>query len=186
MPNRIEVDTRRPVVLLVGLKPRVFSPDGDRRFDYVTLRYEIDEKASALLLVSDVQRVRKFGTRRQGAIRWSGTIGGRAVPAGPYALSIGAVDRAGNQARPTRHRVVTVRYVALGRTRIEATPGSRIAVFVSSDARRVAWRLFVSRGITRPGTLVVRAPVRPGRYTLVVSANDHAARAAVIVAGAAP
>ena len=43
-----------------------------------------------------------------------------------------------------------MRYVALGRKRIEVPAGGRIAVLVLSDAARIDWKLG-------------RAPARPGR-----------------------
>ena len=73
-----------------------------------------------------------------------------------------------------------LRYVALARDRIQAKARTRFGVEVSADAP-VRWRLAARRGTAKPGLLVVRAPGRPGRYTLVVRAGDHAARAAVIV-----
>ena len=79
-----------------------------------------------------------------------------------------------------------IRYVALGRRQIEATPGSRIAVLVSSDAARVTWKLGARAGVTRPGTLRLRAPLQPGRFTLTVTANGRSARAAVFVRSPTP
>ena len=74
-----------------------------------------------------------------------------------------------------------VRYVALGRNRIIAIAGARFALRVSSDARQVRWSLGGRSGFARPGTLRLRAPLQKGRFTLTVSANGHATRAAVFV-----
>jgi hypothetical protein len=46
MPNPIEVDVTPPVVALVSLAPRVFSPDGDGRADKVVARYRVDERSA--------------------------------------------------------------------------------------------------------------------------------------------
>ena len=74
-----------------------------------------------------------------------------------------------------------IRYVALGRKRITVTAGARFPLRVSSDARRVRWTLGGRSGLARPGTLRLRAPLQKGRFTLTVSANGHATRAAVFV-----
>ena len=39
------------------MRPRVFSPDGDRRADRITVRYTVDKPARAMLYVDGVQRV---------------------------------------------------------------------------------------------------------------------------------
>jgi hypothetical protein len=181
LPNPIEVDTTRPVLTLLSLKPRVFSPDGDGRRDRTVARYRSDEPASAILYVDGARHTVQRGKRTEGRIDWNGRIDGEGVPQGTYRLSLSARDLAGNLARRTRPLPVVVRYLALGRDRVVATAGRRFAVFVSSDAALVDWRLGPRRGQARPGTLRLRAPLRPGRYTLVVGANGHDARAAVIV-----
>ena len=48
LPNPIRVDTTAPVITLVRVFPRVFSPDGDGRRDRVTATYRIDERAGAV------------------------------------------------------------------------------------------------------------------------------------------
>jgi hypothetical protein len=181
LPNPIEVDTTRPVLTLLSLKPRVFSPDGDLRRDRTVARYRSDEPASAILYVDGDRHTVLRGKRTEGRIDWNGRIDGEAVPQGTYRLSFSARDRAGNLARRTRPLPVVVRYVALGRDRVIATAGRRFAVLVSSDAALVDWRLGARSGRARPGTLRLRAPLRPGRYTLVVGANGYDARAAVVV-----
>ena len=84
-------------------------------------------------------------------------------------------------ARARREKKVLIRYVSLGRDRIETVAGARFAVLVLSDAARVEWKLGQRTGTARPGTLKIRAPLQPGRYTLTVSANGFSDRAAVIV-----
>ena len=99
---------------------------------------------------------------------------------GVHRLQLAAEDRAGNLSDAGEPVDVVLRYVALARGRIHAKTGTRFGVQVSADAP-VRWRLGARQGRAKPGLLVVRAPGRPGRYTLVVRAGDHAARAAVIV-----
>lgn len=181
LPNPITVDVTPPRVELVSLSPRVFSPDGDGRADKVVARYRTDEAAAALLYVDGAQRVRKRGQQKQGSVEWFGLLDGEPQSPGAYRVSVGARDAAGNLAVPTPARLVVIRYVALGRKRIEAVAGARFAVLVLSDAARVSWRIGGRSGVARPGTLKLRAPLRPGRYTLVVGANGFESRAALVV-----
>ena len=186
LPNPIVVDTTPPRVTMTRLAPRVFSPDGDGRGDRVVVGYGVDEPARVALYVDDLRAVLKKGRKTEGTLDWYGTRAGRPLPQGSYHLRLGATDIAGNEGRPTRSKVVVIRFVALGRNRIEATPGSRIAVLVLSDAARVTWKLGARTGVTRPGTLRLRAPLQTGRFTLTVTANGHSARAAVFVRDVAP
>ncbi len=181
LPNPIRVDVTEPRVTLVSVRPRVFSPDGDRRADRVIVRYRSNERANASLLVDGVQRVRQRGRRKEGRIVWGGVVEGVPVSAGAYRLSVIARDEAGNIGGPTRDVPVVVRYVTLGRETIETAPGARFAVLVSSDAARVQWTLGARSGTARPGTIRLDAPLVPGRYTLTVSANGYSDRAAVFV-----
>ncbi len=184
LPNPVRIDTTPPAVAMTYLAPRLFSPDGDGRKDRVAVEYRVDEPARVSLYVDGVRTVLKKGRATEGTIVWSGRNDGEPLPQGAYALSLGAVDLAGNESRKGRARVVVIRYVALGRDRIETTPGGSFAVLVRTDASRVTWQLGARTGIARPGTLRLRAPLQPGRYTLTVSANGSSARAAVIVRSA--
>ena len=181
MPNPMRVDVTPPKIQLVSLAPRVFSPDGDGRRERIIARYAIDEPANALLFVDGIQRVFKRGQKEKGRIEWFGKVDGEPLPPGPYRISLGARDTAGNLATHTPEKQILIRYVALGRDRIETVAGARFAVLVLSDAARVHWKLGKRTGISRPGTLKLRAPFRPGRYTLTVTANGFSDRAAVIV-----
>ena len=82
LPNPIKVDVTPPTIELVSLRPRVFSPDGDRRRDTVTARYRVDEPASVLLYVDGKQRVRKRGQRTEGRVTWFGRTEDGPVPEG--------------------------------------------------------------------------------------------------------
>lgn len=186
LPNPIRVDVTPPRVELLSLSPRAFSPDGDRRRKKITAVYSVDEPARVLLFVDGVQRVRKRGQRQAGEIDWYGKVDGKPLPPGFYGISLGARDTAGNLGPATREKDVLIRYVALGRDRIETAPGGRFAVLVVSDAATVSWRLGQRTGIARPGTLRLRAPVQPGRFTLTVTANGFSDRAAVLVREPAP
>lgn len=186
LPNPITVDTTPPRVTMTRLAPRVFSPDGDSRNDRVVAGYRVDEPARVSLSVDGVRAVLKKGRKTEGTIDWFGVRGGSPLPQGSYRLRLTASDIAGNEGLPTRSKVVVIRYVALGRKQIEAMPGARIAVLVLSDAARTEWKLGARSGSARPGTLRLRAPLQPGRFTLTVTANGRSARAAVFVRSTAP
>lgn len=186
LPNPIRVDTTPPSIAITRLAPRVFSPDGDARSDRVVARYRVDEPSRVSLYVDGKRTVLKKGRKTEGTIDWFGRNGGKPFPQGPYTLQLGAVDIAGNEGRRTRAKVVVIRYLALGRTSIVATPGGRFAVLVLTDAARVTWKLGGRTGVARPGTLRLRAPLQPGRFTLTVTANGNSVRAAVFVRSAAP
>ncbi len=181
LPNPMRVDVTPPRIKLVSLAPRVLSPDGDGRSERIIARYVIDEPGQALLYVDGVQRVRKRGQQQKGRIEWYGKVNGVSLPSGTYGVSLAARDTAGNLGPRTPEKTILIRYVALGRNRIEAVAGSRFAVLVVSDAARVEWKLGKRTGTARPGTLYLRAPLQPGRYTLTVTANGFSDRAAVIV-----
>jgi hypothetical protein len=186
LPNPIRVDVTPPQIQLRSLRPRVFSPDGDRRRDRVELGYRVDEPARVALFVEGRQRVRKKGQKQEGTIAWFGRVDGRAHSRGVYRLELSARDIAGNLGVRTPGKPVVIRYVALVRTRIETSPGRRFGVRVLSDAARIAWRFGQGRGEAPPGRLRFRAPLAPGRYRLTVTANGHRDRAVVIVREPAP
>lgn len=181
LPNPIRIDVTPPRLELVGVRPTVISPDGDRRRDRVTFRYRTSEPAKGMLFVNGKRRVLTLFARTQDSIAWYGRVGGKALPAGVYDARLAARDPAGNVGERTRPIQLAIRYVALGRDRITVTAGARFALRVSADARRVRWALAGRSGLARPGTLRLRAPLQKGRFTLTVSANGHAARAAVFV-----
>ena len=181
MPNEIKIDVTPPVVQSARVRPRVFSPDGDRRRDGVVIPYRLSERAKALLYVNGTKRVETLFARERDEMTWGGRVDGRSVPPGSYVFNVRAKDPAGNLGPAMRLPTVTVRYVALGRPRVVVLAGARFAIRVSTDARRVRWTLGARSGSARPGTLRLRAPRQDGRFTFTVSANGYTARAAVFV-----
>ncbi len=181
MPSTIRIDVTPPVVEEWEARPRVLSPDGDRRADVLTVRYRLSEPARGLLFVAGRQRVKKKLARTEDSLTWGGRVDGRGFRAGTYDLALGAEDQAGNLAARTEPVPLRVRYVVLGRSRVTVAAGARFAIRVSSDAERVRWQLGPRSGSAPPGTLRIRAPRQKGRYTLAVFANGHRARAAVFV-----
>jgi len=185
MPNPIRVDVTPPKVVSFTARPLVISPDGDGRSDYARIRYRVSEKAVVELYVDGTRAIRKLGTRPRGTMSWTGTAGGEQLPEGVYTLRLVARDIAGNLGPRSGSRTVRIRFLDLGRDRIVTSPGRRFAILVLTQARRVEWRLGARSGTARPGTLRLRAPVLPGRYTLRVEANGQVQRAAVVVRQAA-
>jgi hypothetical protein len=185
LPNRIQVDTVQPRVEMTAVRPRLFSPDADGRSDRVRISYHVDEPAQVSLYVDGVRRVVKRGSKEDGTIDWNGRVDGAVLPVGAYELSLVARDRAGNLSGRTVPVRVALRYIALGRKRIVTAPGRRFALLVAADAKQVEWHLGSRSASVRPGTVRIRAPRQPGRYTLTVREHGHAVRAAVIVRKAA-
>jgi hypothetical protein len=181
LPNPIRIDVTPPQFESLSVRPRVISPDGDRRGDRVTFRYRLSEPGPAMLFVDGRRRVRKLFARTEDSIDWNGKVKGRVLAPGAHTARLAAVDPAGNMSERTRPIQLVIRYVALGRKRISVTAGARFALRVSSDASLVRWSLAGRTGRARPGTLRLRAPLQKGRFTLTISANGHATRAAVFV-----
>ena len=183
LPNLIRVDTKAPTAKVVSVQPRIFSPDGDRRADRVTIRYTVDERAQGMFYVDGTRLVVGAGLKPVGELRWFGMVDGRSLPARRYALAVRAVDPAGNLSAPVDAGHVRIRYVELTPTRYAATLGGTIRVRVSTDAARVRWKLGNRRGIGRTPVFRVRVPNAPGRYILSVGAHGHRAGGVVLVAG---
>jgi hypothetical protein len=181
LPNPIRVDTTAPVITLVRVFPRVFSPDSDGRNDRVTASYRIDERANAIMLVDSRQRAKSKFRRLEGRLVWFGRVNGATVRPGSYELRLRAVDRAGNRSVRTRAVPVRVRFVELSRERIEVVAGKRFSVRVRADADVYHWLFAGERGASRRQVLVLRAPDEPGSYTLYVTVSGRAVRAAVEV-----
>jgi len=181
MPNPIRVDLTPPRVESFTARPLVVSPDGDGRSDRAKIRYRVSERATVELYVDGVRALRKSGTRPAGTMDWFGVAGGEPLPQGRYTLRLVARDLAGNLGPRSGSRTVAIRFLALGRDRVVTTPGSGFAILAVSQARALRWTLAQRSGVARPGTLRLRAPDRPGRYVLRVSANGHVERAIVVV-----
>jgi hypothetical protein len=184
LPNPIRVDTKAPTVEVTSIKPTVISPDADGRSDRARISYRVDERAHVSVYVDGTRALRKAGSKPEGTMDWFGKVGGERLPVGSYRVAAVARDLAGNLSARTPATVVVLRYIALGRKRIEVTAGQRFALLVSADANRVEWRLAGRTGSVAPGTIRIRAPRVPGRYTLTLREHGHAVRAAVIVRAA--
>lgn len=182
LPNEIVLDATPPAVQLVSVAPQTFSPDGDRRVDRVTATYRSSEPARAELFVNARRRVRATLSRAEGKLSWSGRIDGRPVPAGTYRISIVAIDRAGNTSKRTGEYFAHVRYVSVAPNVKLVRPATRFGVRVATDAAQYSYRFAGARGVRSGRRLVLRAPRKPGLYTLFVEVGGgRGARVTVAV-----
>jgi len=175
-PDEIRVDATPPTIESVEPKHSVFSPDGDGRADRVDLRYRFSEPAFAILYLNGKRIGRGHKHQPAGTRQWYG----RGKKPGEYRLALAAQDLAGNLAPSTREFTVRLRYIELFQRRY-VVRGRILRLRVSTDARRVRWRLTGRSATGRPPRLSIPVPRRRGRYTLTVTANGHQARATVVV-----
>lgn len=183
-PDQVTVDTRPPQVLGVTPNRDTFSPDGDHQADDVRIRYRLSEGARVLVFLRGRRILKTNRHPQSGTLTWYGVLpDGRRLPAGTYTLELGAVDPAGNVTPKAGRWPVrlTIRYIVLANHRIPVAAGGRVAIGVSTDAKRYDWRLGARRGTAHGPVLRIAAPRAPGRYTLTVTEHGHSDRAAVIV-----
>jgi hypothetical protein len=183
LPSSIELDTTPPVITVPHRIYTHISPDGDGHHDSFRVDYKLDGPARAMLFVGRRRVWLTHGKQLRGQLIWNGKFGTRPARPGNYELRVAAQDPARNVSKlGIPFAIVTVRYIALGRTRIVAKPGTRFALRVLTDAPCVDWRM--DRGHRRVchHTLKLRAPRKPGVYRLYVQAAGHAAKALVVVA----
>lgn len=181
LPNPIRVDTTPPAITAEGVRPRLFSPDGDGRAEGIAVRYAVNGPARALLLVDGVRRVRgKLRLKQKGQLQWYGREGGRSLPPRTYRLTLVAQDEAGNLSAPAPSGTVRIRYIELRPRVVRVRTRARFRLAVDTDAAVYRWRFAGRTGIARGRVLVLRAR-RPGRYALVVEVRGHLARASVTV-----
>ena len=183
LPNRIELDTTKPLVKNVTLNRDAFSPDEDGQADLVRISYELSKPAHVLVYLDGQRILLTHAHQASGSVSWKGVAQGAQVPPGPYTLEVGARDLAGNSTPVAdRWRVhVRIRYIQLASHRIAAGAGARFVVGVSTDAARYSWQLGRRKGFASGPVLRLRASDRRGRYTLTVTEHGHSERAAVIV-----
>jgi hypothetical protein len=157
MPNKIRVDTTPPVVKLRHVGPRVIEP-GQR----LKVRYLLNEPAQVFVFLNGRRVVRGKATRLKWKVEWQA----RARP-GKYRITVVARDIAGNLSDATRAVALVIPLQVLTQ-RVQVAAGSRFAVRLETDGRAYYWRLAKRGGFASGGRLVLRAPPKPGRYTLVI------------------
>ena len=181
LPNTIRMDTTRPEVVLTDVRPPVFSPDGDRRRDRISVSFESTEPVRAFLYVNGRQRVASRFPRSEDKLDWFGKVRGKAVRPGTYRLAVEVVDQAGNRSERTGQFFARVRYIRLAREVKVVAARARFGIGVQTDAASYRWRFAGARGSSGEKQLVLRAPRKPGFYTLYVDVNGHADRATIAV-----
>ena len=179
LPNRIRMDATPPVVWLVSVAPRVFSPNGDSRNERIQIRYRTSEPARAILYVDGDRRTTKRQYVRAGRIDWGG-LAARGLKPGRHLIRLRADDLATNLGRPSRALTVLVRYVGLRPHALRVKTGKRFGFRVLADAKSYSVHFGRLNEVRRGKLLVLRAPA-PGRYLLRVAVKGHEARAVVVV-----
>jgi hypothetical protein len=183
--NNIILDTKPPkVVSAPTVRKSTFFAGGGRT---VAIHYAFSEPAHAAVYLRGRRIILGRHTKQgpKDKVEWAGTVDFRPLPAGTYTLSVGGIDKAGNET-PVAGRKdvkVTVRYVQLSPTRVAVRSGKRFTVFVRTAARHYGWRLGGQHGSHRSRILHLRAPTTPGTYRLVVTEDGESATAVVRVHG---
>jgi hypothetical protein len=182
LPNLIRLDTAPPEPAKVARVLRThISPDGDGRYDTIRIPYALGAPGHGVLLVNGRQAVFTRTQRPHGSFTWNGRLHGRSLAPGRYRLAIAGQDAAGNRSAPVVVARVEIRYLRLGRSTVGVVGRHRFALFVLADARPVSWLLDRGRGTSTSHTLRIRAPRKPGVYTLYVTAAGHTAKASIVV-----
>ena len=176
LPNPIRVDTTPPKTTLVSIEPHALSPAHSK----AKVRYRVSEQARGIVYVDGRRAVVSLFHPLDGKLDLYLRLHGADLSRGRHAVSVGAVDLAGNVGRATAPQSIVVRYVTLARRAIRVRAGGVIAVRYSG-AGTVRWRLDGRTGISRHGTVRIRAPLTTGRYGLFVLQDGHADRAIVTV-----
>jgi flagellar hook capping protein FlgD len=183
LPNVIRLDTHPPSFVDLTQNRDAFSPDGDRQADFLRLSYTLTKPAHIALYLGGRRILYTYRHPQRGSLTWKGTAHGHVLRPGQYTLEVGAVDLAGNrmpvEARARVH--VRIRFIALASRRLVVRAGKPFEIGVSTDALRYHWKLGKRTGRNGGGVLRLRAPDRPGTYTLTVSERGHADRARVQV-----
>jgi hypothetical protein len=179
LPNPIRMDATPPLVRLVSVLPRRFSPDGDFQREHVRILYQTSERARVILYVDGDRRTTVKRYLRAGKLDWGGRAA-RGLRPGPHLIRLRAYDLATNVGPPSRALSVFVRYIELRPHVLRVKTGTRLGVRVVTDAKQYSVHL-AGRHVLRSGRILyLRAPA-PGRYVLRVAEKGHVARAIVVV-----
>lgn len=179
LPNPIRMDATPPLVRLVSVSPRRFSPDGDFQREHVRIYYQTSERARVILYVDGDRRTTVKRYLRAGKLDWGGRAA-RGLRPGPHLIRLRAYDLATNVGPPSRALSVFVRYIELRPHVLRVKTGARLGVRVVTDAKQYSVHL-AGRHVLRSGRILyLRAPA-PGRYVLRVAEKGHVARAIVVV-----
>lgn len=179
LPNPIRMDATPPLVRLVSVSPRRFSPDGDFQREHVRIQYQTSERARVILYVDGDRRTTVKRYLRAGKLDWGGRAA-RGLRPGPHLIRLRAYDLATNVGPPSRALSAFVRYIELRPHVLRVKTGARLGFRVVTDAKQYSVHL-AGRHVLRSGRILyLRAPA-PGRYVLRVAEKGHVARAIVVV-----
>ena len=182
--NNIIIDTKPPKVVSASVgNPTLFAGAGRT----VAIHYAFNEPAHAVVYLGRRRIIKGRHVKQspKDKVVWQGTVDGRPLKAGTYTLSVGGLDRAGNETPPAGRKdvKVTLRYVQLSPMRVAVAGGKRFTVLVRTAARHYGWRLGRQHGSHRSRILHLRAPTTPGTYRLVVTEDGQSSTAVVRVHG---
>ena len=170
------MDTTPPQTTLVSVKPHELTLADQK----AKVRYQVSEPARGIVYVDGRRAVVSLFHPLEGKLDLYLRLRGADLARGPHKVTVGAVDVAGNIGPASAPERIVVRYVELARKALRVRAGGVIAVRYSG-AGTVRWRLGGRTGISRHGTVRIRAPLAPGRYGLFVLQYGHADRAIVTV-----
>jgi hypothetical protein len=179
LPNPIRMDASPPIIKLVSVTPRSFSPNGDFVNDFIRVQYLTNEKARALLYVDGDPKTRVKRYLRTGKIDWGGKAA-RYLKPGHHLIRLQALDLATNLGRPSRALPVLVHYLELRPRGVQVKTGRRFGFRVITDAKSYTVHLGSLHARRSGRLLTLRAPV-PGRYVLRVAVRGHVEKARVTV-----
>ncbi len=181
LPNKIQVDTTVPKVLLAFTGRHGFVPGAKRT---IHVQYSLSEAAHPVVYLGGTRIILGRRTRTRSEIKWNGRKDHAALPQGRYVLEIGALDLAGNVTPPGERKRVVVRLldVALPQGAIYTRVARRFRAEVQSVSGAYRWWFAGKHGTAHGAVLRLTAPSRHGRYGLVVVGRHHQrATASVIV-----
>src|SRR5262249_48229598 len=140
------------------------------------VRYRVSEPARISLFLNGRRIVLGRSTHLTWKVEWR--VHG--AP-GKYHLTADARDVPGNVSAATRPSEILIPLQVLT-SHVVARPGSKFVVLLRTDGRAYVWRLRSRRGFTVAQRLVLTAPARAGRYTLVVRQDRIEHRIPLVVA----
>src|SRR5262249_7516556 len=155
---------------LRSVRPRVLEPGRVLR-----VRYRVSEPARVSLFLNGRRIVLGRSTRRNWKVEWRA----HGVP-GKYRLTADARDVPGNVSTATRPSQILIPLQVLT-SRVVAQPGSKVVVRLRTDGRAYVWRLRKRRGFAVAERLVLSAPAKTGRYTLVIRQDKIEHRVPLVV-----
>jgi hypothetical protein len=171
LPNPIRVDTTPPVFKSVHVRPHIVAPG-----THASVIYRLDGPARVSVFANAKQVIVGRASKPSWKLDWYA----KGAHPGTYALTVVAVDAAGNRSAARRAGIVLVP-LQVETTGVRTTGGASFGVRLATDGRAYHWRFAGAGGVSRARRLVLHAPARPGRYTVVIRQDKLVHRVAVVV-----